>query len=272
MCSDGCLPLSIIPYQFLTNKVAYQWNANLYQQKHAFVFHQGSGLIDWLNPQLGEKILDLGCGTGELTAELSQSGAEITGIDRSEEMIQRARQQYPQLSFYVEDATQLNGLPQFDAVFSNAALHWMLDAQQVIQQVYQHLQPRGRFVAELGGKNNIAQIVAALNEQRVRRGYSAIETTEQWFFPSLGEYSCLLENTDFEVRISQYFHRNTALDGKDGVVNWMRMFANKWLADLSKEEQDTVLSDAQDMLYPSLFREGTWYADYKRLRILAVKA
>ncbi|MEM8965986.1 MAG: methyltransferase domain-containing protein [Bacteroidota bacterium] len=250
--------------------MAYQWNANLYQQKHAFVYQYGSSLVDWLVPKAGEEILDLGCGTGELTEKIAQSGAKVIGVDQSEEMVEQAKRQYPIITFYTQDATQLSDLPQFDAVFSNAALHWMKDAQAVLKQVYQHLKPSGRLVAELGGKGNIAQIISALNRQRAKLGYPVIDTSEQWFFPSVGEYSNLLELVGFEVQQVQYFHRDTAL-AKDGIKVWIKMFAERWLADVEADQHEELLEATQESLRVALYHEGTWYADYKRLRILAVK-
>lgn len=251
--------------------MTYQWDADLYQQKHAFVHQFGSSLIDWLNPQPNEKILDLGCGTGELTYQIAQSGAEVVGVDQSEEMVRRAKQQYPTMSFQEMDATQLAGLPQFDAVFSNAALHWVLKAKQAIQQTYQHLKPKGRLVAELGGKGNIAQIISALNKQRTNFGYRVIRINNQWFFPSVGEYSSLLESEGFEVRKTHFFSRDTVL-AEDGIKEWIRMFAGQWLAGVASHHKEDLLDATQESLRSTLFWEDSWHADYKRLRILAVKA
>ncbi|WKN43825.1 class I SAM-dependent methyltransferase [Tunicatimonas pelagia] len=246
--------------------MSYRWNTNLYQQKHAFVYQFGADLIKWLNPQAGEDILDLGCGTGELTEQIAQSGAKVIGIDQSEEMIQQAQRQHPERLFQVQNATQLSNLPQFDAIFSNATLHWILDARTVLKQIYQHLKPDGgRLVAELGGRGNIAQIITALNQQRVQLGYSAISSDKQWFFPSVGEYSSLLESEGFEVRQTAYFHRDTSL-AEDGIKHWTKMFAGRWLADVDIEHQDNLLEATQESL-----RSALWRADYKRLRVLAVK-
>ncbi|MEM6842160.1 MAG: methyltransferase domain-containing protein [Bacteroidota bacterium] len=250
--------------------MAHLWNADLYQQKHAFVYQYGSSLIDWLNPQLGEEVLDVGCGTGELTDQIAQTGAKVTGVDQSEKMVERAKQQYPDISFYVQDATQLSGLHQFDAVFSNAALHWIKDASAVLQQIYQHLKPTGRLVAELGGKGNISQIISALNQQRTKLRYPVINVSEQWFFPSVGEYGNLLESEGFEVQQAQYFHRDTAL-ADNGIKEWIRMFASRWLTDIADHHIEKLLEATQESLRSSLYRDETWYADYKRLRILAVK-
>ncbi|MEM9833478.1 MAG: methyltransferase domain-containing protein [Bacteroidota bacterium] len=250
--------------------MAYLWNADLYQQKHAFVYQYGSSLIDWLEPKVREEILDIGCGTGELAHQIAQTGARVTGVDQSEEMIKRAKQQYPGIPFYMQDATQLSGLPQFNAIFSNAALHWIKDASAVLQQIYQHLKPNGRLVAELGGKGNISQIISALNQQRTQFGYSVINISEQWFFPSVGEYSNLLESEGFEVQQVQYFHRDTALTD-DGIKEWIRMFASRWLTDIADHHIERLLEATQESLRSSLYRDGTWYADYKRLRMLAIK-
>ena len=132
-----------------------QWNAAQYDAKHAFVYEKARGLVDLLAPKVGERILDLGCGTGVLTAEIASRGAEILGVDQSEEMISRAREKFPALKFEVLDARQLRFNVEFDAVFSNAVLHWIQEAEQVIAGLARALKPGGRFVAEFGGKGNI---------------------------------------------------------------------------------------------------------------------
>lgn len=252
--------------------MSYQWNANLYQQKHAFVAEYGSSLIEWLAPQPHEHILDLGCGTGELTEQIRQSGAEVIGVDRSAEMIHQAKRQYPHVSFFVMDAAQLSDLPQFEAIFSNAALHWMLEAGRVVQQMYKHLKPGGRLVVELGGKGNIRQVISAVNQQRIRDEYPPIDISQQWFFPSIGEYSTMLENAGFQVQLARHFPRKTPLqDAENGIADWIRMFGQTWLKDIPEHQHPAFLQSVQKILYPVLFEEGTWYADYQRLRIIAVK-
>nr|WKN36869.1 methyltransferase domain-containing protein [Tunicatimonas sp. TK19036] len=252
--------------------MTYHWDADLYQQKYSFVYQYGAGLIEWLAPQPTERILDVGCGTGELTEQIRQSGAEVVGIDHSAEMIRQAQHQYPNVSFSVMDAAQMDSLPQFDAIFSNAALHWMLDAEAVVHQLYQHVKPGGRLVAELGGKGNIHQIISALNQQRTQAGYPFIEVGAQWYFPSVGEYSSLLEKAGFQVQLAQHYDRSTPLsDPENGVKDWIQMFGQTWLKDVANEHREPLLQSVQKSLYSTLFHDGIWYADYKRLRVIARK-
>src|SRR5262249_38667571 len=139
-----------------------QWDAELYDAKHAFVWEKARGLLDWLAPQSGEQILDLGCGTGQLSAEIAASGAQVTGVDRSPEMVAEARKKFPALRFAVSDARALPFTEAFDAVFSNAALHWIPEARPVVEGISRTLKPGGRFVAEFGGKGNVERVVAAM--------------------------------------------------------------------------------------------------------------
>ena len=153
---------------------SHVWNADLYQQKHAFVFQFGTDLLQVLNPQPGERILDMGCGTGELTARIAESGADVVGLDTSESMIVRARQSFPYLSFQVGDARTFVTHQSFDAIFSNATLHWIAETDQpaVLTQLFQALKPGGRFVGELGGQGNVAQHPGCLESGVDRVGYS----------------------------------------------------------------------------------------------------
>ncbi|WP_236705033.1 class I SAM-dependent methyltransferase [Hymenobacter sp. AT01-02] len=169
-----------------------QWNANSYTQKHAFVFHYGAGLVDVLAPQPGEVVLDLGCGSGELTQEIASRGAAVVGLDASATMLTKAQQQFPGLDFQLADATSFELPSRFDAVFSNAVLHWVPQAAAVIRHVHHHLKPGGRFVAEFGGQGNVGRIVQTLLAQLHRHGYPQAQA-DWWYFPTVGEYTALLE-------------------------------------------------------------------------------
>lgn len=254
------------------------WNPALYEGKHAFVWQYGEDLIAWLAPQPGERILDLGCGTGQLTQTIAQSGAEVIGIDHSATMIAQARQHYPLLEFAVADARQLQSdYPcreqqsdrPFDAVFSNAVLHWILEADAVIQSVHHVLKPGGRFVAEFGGCGNVQEIVQSLHKARASLHNPACSP---WYFPSLSEYATRLEQHGFEVRQAVLFDRPTPLEeGDAGLANWIHMFASRFLDDLSAEQQIQVVQTVEQDLKPTLHRDGQWWADYRRLRIMATK-
>ena len=248
------------------------WNANLYNAKHEFVWKFGADVAALLEAKSGERILDLGCGTGHLTAQISESGAQVMGVDRSPEMIFAARQAYPGLNFEVVDARELKFSEEFDAVFSNAVLHWIHEPVRVIEGVRNALHPGGRFVAELGGKGNIASIKRELDAALLQVGSPLVGSVNPWYYPSVSEYATLLENNGLEVRLITLFDRPTGLaDGAAGLRNWIVMFGSAYLAGLTAEKCETFFQLVETPLRPKLFRDGQWWADYRRLRVIAVK-
>jgi trans-aconitate methyltransferase len=248
------------------------WDAKLYDDKHSFVWEKAKGAVDLLAPKPGEQILDLGCGTGHLTAQIASSGAEVIGVDRSPEMIAQAVRQYPAIKFEVADARALSYEEQFDAVFSNAALHWILEPEKVVIGVAKALKPGGRFAAEFGGKGNIRRVVEAISRACAKLGVPSPSADEIWYYPSLAEYAALLEKHGLEVREASLFDRPTRLeDGEKGLEIWLRMFAKFMLDRLPAERQDLFLREVEDQARPHLFHDGSWEVDYRRLRILAYK-
>jgi len=243
------------------------WDAARYQDQHSFVWRFGADLLDLLNPQTGERILDVGCGTGQLTSEIARTGAAVTGLDKSPEMLAEASKNYPDLTLVPGDAANFHFTEPFDAVFSNAALHWVKDAEGAVQSIAHALRPGGRFVAEFGGKGNIASIQAAL---RAVLGPMADERSP-WYYPSIGEYAPLLERHGFEVRNASLFDRPTPLDGPDGMANWLRMFMTSYLREFTAERADEVVRQLVDHLRPTHYRDGAWTADYRRLRVVCVR-
>ncbi|HUA17815.1 MAG TPA: methyltransferase domain-containing protein [Bryobacteraceae bacterium] len=243
------------------------WDAQRYQDKHSFVWRYGATLLDLLDPRPGQRILDLGCGTGQLTAQIAQSGADVTGLDASPVMLEEARKNYPNLKFVFADAAGFRLPGAFDAVFSNAALHWVKDASGAAQSISQALLPGGRFVAELGGQGNIASIQAAL---RAVWGPSADERSP-WYYPSIGEYASVLERHGLEVRQASLFDRPTQLEGPNGIEDWLRTFCQVYLGSLPPDRAAEAVRDIAARLRPTQFRDGVWTVDYRRLRIVAVK-
>ena len=245
------------------------WNADLYKNNFAFVHQYGNSLIEWLQPQPGEQILDLGCGTGELTATLAGSGAQLTGLDSSATMIESARKNFPQLDFVVANAASFSLPMQFDAVFSNAALHWMPEKEQVAARMYQHLKPGGRLVLEMGAKGNVESMLLALEKVMQQHGY---QYRARWYFPSVGEYTSILEKYGFRVHQVHYFDRLTELaNPENGIIEWFDMFGDYFFENIPADERLSILQQTQEALRPACFRNGKWYADYVRLRIAAVK-
>ncbi|MBW8683963.1 methyltransferase domain-containing protein [Chitinophaga rhizophila] len=245
------------------------WNADLYREKHAFVFDYGNSLIEWLQPAAGETILDLGCGTGELTAQIAEKGAKVTGIDSAASMIESAQQHFPGVDFRVADATAFSLEEKFDAVFSNATLHWVRQQEKALDRIYNHLKPGGRFVLEMGGKGNVDDITGALEKAMQNRGY---QYKPFWYFPSVGEYTSLLEEYGFRVNQVHYFDRDTELaDPENGIVQWLQMFGSHFLEQVPEEDRQPILQEAQESLRATNFRDGKWYTKYVRLRVKAEK-
>ena len=248
------------------------WNANLYDSKHDFVFKYGEDLVKLLNPQKGERILDLGCGTGYLTNLIAQSGADVVGVDNSEAMIAKAKQAYPDISFKVMNAEDFNFENKFDAIFSNAVLHWVTGYKNVIKAMYENLKQSGKIVIEFGGKDNVRRIVDALKETLKGVGYTENAQREFWFFPSLAEYAALLEAQSFTVRYATYYDRKTVLnDTETGIKDWIKMFGEKFLEGIKEDNLDEILNQTQEKIRSTNFEGGKWFADYKRLRIIAYK-
>lgn len=248
-----------------------QWNATFYDEKMNFVSHYGRGLIEWLEPLAGERILDFGCGTGDLTEQLARSGAVVTGIDFSPEMIASAQKKFPHLSFQVADGHTYRTDQPYHAVFSNAALHWMKRPEEVIRSIWHALLPGGRFVAEMGGKDNCRLVVDALHTALAQKGIDAAERFP-WYFPSLGEYASLLEQKGFRVTLASHFDRPTDMpDGDSGLRHWLDSFADPFFAGMSASEKEEICDHVTELVRPSLYSDKGWVVDYKRLRIIAHK-
>jgi trans-aconitate methyltransferase len=247
---------------------ANRWDSSLYDTRHGFVSQFGEDMITLLAPQPGERIFDLGCGTGHLAHKIATAGASVVGMDSSPQMIEQARHNYPELTFKVGSGEDFKFDEPFDAVFSNAALHWMKDAGAVVGCIAGALKPGGRFVAELGGKTNIQHIYSAL--------VAAIEAAGQqppgelpWYFPSIGEYASLLERHGFVVHYAALFERPTPLEGEEGLRNWLRMFADHIMQTVPAEAYEAIIPDTEQRLRPVLYQDGGWMADYVRLRVIA---
>lgn len=248
---------------------ATDWDAKLYSDKHSFVWKQAESLLELLAPRASERILDVGCGTGELTAKIAESGATVLGMDASSAMIEQARKQFPLLPFSQGDAREFSFDEPFDAVFSNATLHWVKEADQAAARIRKALKPGGRFVAEFGGKGNVARIEVAVFAV-VRQWKSGVGLSDSiWYFPSVAEYSTVLERNGFEVTYATLFDRPTVLEGENGMRNWLEMFGKRVYESLSEERRETLFREVEKQLRDSLYIKGVWHADYRRLRIVA---
>lgn len=247
------------------------WDTELYEARHNFVWKLGAGLLELLAPKPGERILDLGCGTGHLTHLIAEQGGEVLGVDASPEMIGQARQNFPRLKFVLQNSADLHFHEEFDAIFSNAALHWMLDADRVAAGMAEALRPGGRLVAEFGGKGNIAQIAHAI-ESVVSRYIDGPLPATRTYFPSIAEYSTILESNGLQVRFAQLFDRPTPLEGPAGMADWIRQFKWYYFEPVAAAQRKAALAEVVEQLRSSLHNENGWFADYRRLRVVAVKA
>lgn len=247
------------------------WDSKLYDKQHQFVSDYGADVLQWLAPKPGEDILDVGCGTGQLAAQIAESGAEVFGTDASPEMIATAKTNYPDIGFEVVDATKLPYNEIFDAIFSNATFHWIENQQALIECLFNSLKQGGRLVAEFGGKGNVKSITDAISVAAKNLGLANKVINNFWYFPSIATYTALLEKQGFEVEQAWLFDRPTKLIGKDGMLKWINQFATHAFKNLAAEEADAIKSLAIEILKPNYFRNGEWTADYRRLRIKALK-
>ncbi len=244
------------------------WNATAYATNGRFVADMASGVVEWLDPRPGERILDLGCGDGVLTQRLAATGAILTGVDSSPAML--AASHSLGLNVVECKATELPFQDAFDAVFSNAALHWIHETGQpaLLQGVHRALVPGGRFVAEMGGIGNIASIRVALQSVLKRYGVDAEKQADS-FYPSPKSYAALLADAGFRVERMELIPRPTPLP--NGMEAWLTTFRNGVLDLLSPTDRSDVLQEVTDLLAHVLRdSDGAWTADYVRLRFIAI--
>ena len=246
------------------------WDPESYSLNFNFVFQYGRGVLSLIEKDGVKSILDLGCGTGEITKFLYDEGYQVTGLDSSEAMLEMARRNYPGVNFIEADATNFELVTPVDVVFSNAVLHWIDKDKQLdmMKCVYRALTHGGQFVFEMGGHGNNKLIHSLLSELFNRRGY---EYKLPFFFPSIGEYAALLESAGFTVRYAMLFDRPTPLKGENGLAEWLNMFQNSQLSQLSAKDRAEIIFETVNTLKPELYSHGIWYSDYVRLRIIAVK-
>jgi trans-aconitate methyltransferase len=245
-----------------------QWNPDTYARNARFVSDLGAGVFELLAPQPGEQILDLGCGDGALTEKLVAAGCRVIAIDSSAEQIGAARARGLDARRGRAETLPFKG--EFDAVFSNAVLHWIPDAPAVIASVYRALKPGGRFVAELGGAGCVQTVRLALIDAANRRGLDGA-ALDPWYFPTEAAYRALLDAQGFGVRAMALFPRPTRLPGD--ITDWLETFAQPFLGAVPAPEREAFLQEVRAAVEPALFDPARgWTADYVRLRFDAVKA
>ena len=244
------------------------WDPDRYARNARFVADLGMPVVELLAPQPGERILDLGCGDGVLTEKLVATGCQVVGVDSSVELIKAA--QARGLDARVMDGQHLMFANEFDAVFSNAALHWMKRADEVIAGVWRALKPGGRFVAECGGYKCVATLETALLDALKRRGIAGKDLSP-WYFPTVEDYGGRLSAGGFKIHYIALIPRPTPLPGD--VTGWLETFAESFTSLLPADERPAFIDEVREAVRPALCdQDGKWTADYVRLRFAAEKA
>ena len=259
-----------------------RWDAAGYDARFGFVTSYGAALLDLLDAHPGELVLDVGCGTGHQAAELAQSGVTVVGTDADEAMLAVARSEHPGVHFLQADAQDANALRHtrvderpFDAVLSNAALHWMPRQDDVIAGIAGVLRPGGRLVVEMGGTGNVGRATAAIRAARRDLGLDA-NIPSPWTFPTPAEQATRLEEHGFVVRLIALFDRVTALDVGSTAADWAAMFGATFTSDIAPADRarfdQQVDVHARELGLNRLpDGSGGWWIDYVRLRFLAVR-
>ena len=243
------------------------WDPDAYARNARFVSDLGAPVLELLAPRPGERILDLGCGDGALTRKLADSGCDVVGVDASAPQVLAARRLG--LDARVADGERLAFEAEFDAVFSNAAIHWMKRADDAIAGVWRALKPGGRFVAEFGGHGCVATIKRALIDALARRGIDG-DALNPWYFPTVEDYSARLARRGFVVRYIALIPRPTPLP--TAIDGWLETFAQSFIAPLAENDRAAFIGEVREALRPHLCDgDGRWFADYVRLRFAADK-
>jgi trans-aconitate methyltransferase len=251
---------------------AREFDPDAYEDAQSFVIEYGRDLLDLLDASPDERVLDLGCGTGHVTADIAAAvgpGGEAVGLDASRAMVERAREAHPDLGIRHADATDFAVDETFDAVYSNAVLHWIDDQDAALACVADALRPGGRFVAELGADGNIVEILDGVATVAERED---ADVPHPWHFPTLGDYTSRLESHGFEIRLARTVVRPTTLRGPDGLRDWFDQFGDELLAALPARE--VAMADIEDELRGECYDpdEETWTVTYRRLQFRALSA
>ena len=250
-----------------TTQTPMEWDSALYDSRHGFVADYGRGLLDFIAPEPRQVILDLGCGTGSLTAELAARAGSVLGVDASASMVERARRHFPHLEFLVCDALDLPFVSRFDIVFSNAVFHWIPDHERLLRGIRRALKPHGRLVCEFGAAGNIATIEDAFARACAEAG---IAHKSRFTFPEAEAFGCLLAEQGFTPDEVTSYARPTRLPGGEaGLRTWLCQFFAADLAALPENRQDALVGRVETLTRDRLWNGTARVADYQRLRVRA---
>lgn len=244
-----------------------KWDPGLYDSKHSFVAEYGKGLLEFVPIDKTLKILDLGCGTGTLTGALAKQCSYVLGIDASSEMIEKAKERYPDIEFQVMDALELPYNHEWDVIFSNAVFHWIPDHDLLLRKIRHSLKPSGKLICEFGACGNIETIEGAFRTALQENGYAY---RSKFNFPTVDKFGALLIKNGFSIEKIYDYNRPTPLrDGEQGLYNWARQFFEAELKMFTEAEQNGILKNTQEKVWNQLWDGEKWVADYRRLRVIA---
>lgn len=248
-----------------------KWDADKYTADFSFVHQYGNGVIELIDANKNSSVLDLGCGNGALTKTLQEKGYLVKGLDSSNDLLEIAKEKYPDIEFLHGDATNFVLSESVDVVFSNAVFHWINQElqQDMLKCVYNALKKNGQFVFEFGGYGNTQLIHSALETIFSEYGYYY---EMPCYFPTISEYAALLENAGFRVKYAVLFDRPTELKGENGLKDWINMFVKTpFLVVESEQVKEAIIDKAAEVLRSELYIDSKWYADYVRIRMKAIR-
>lgn len=244
-----------------------EWNSLLYDKKHDFVSEYGKELLEFIPDNKEQSILDLGCGTGTLTAQLYNLGGKVIGVDSSSNMIDKAKKEYSNIKFMVCDALDLPFDSEWDVVFSNAVFHWISDHNTLLQNIHKALKSQGLLICEFGASGNISTIENSFAEVSNELGF---EYQHKFNFPTVDDFGKLLANNDFVIDKIYDYDRPTILkDAEQGLENWMKQFFSFELSVMPDDIQFVAFERVKQLTKSSLWNGKAWVADYRRLRAIA---
>ena len=246
-----------------------KWNSEEYAKGFSFVHEYGKDVLDLVDEGSGVAV-DLGCGTGALSGELAKKGYDVIGVDASEEMLDKARKEFPEIKFVLSDALTFSLEEKASVIFSNAVFHWIDREKQdeLAANIYEQLLPGGVLVTEFGGKGCAESVHSALEACFAKRGLVYPRT---FYFPTIGEYAQVLERNGFIIRYAIFFDRPTEQKSGHGVKDWCRMFVKKPFEDMDESMKEEILEEVEQSLRSQLYKNGKWFVDYVRIRVKAVK-